>query len=80
MQMVEVKPFTYKSLDTKDAFILDSGLEIFVWVGKAASKEERSKGLAYATDYLFKNNRPKTMPISRIIEGSENDTFVRSFD
>jgi len=80
MQMVEIKPFTYKSLDTKDVFILDSGIEIFVWVGKGASKEERSKGLAYATDYLFKNNRPKSMPISRMIEGSENDHFVRSFD
>jgi gelsolin len=80
MQMVEVKNFTIKSLDTKDAFILDNGIEIFVWVGKGASKDERSKGLAYATDYLFKNNRPKTMPISRIIEGAENDPFTRSFD
>jgi len=80
MQMVEVKNFTIKSLESKDAFILDNGIEIFVWVGKGASKEERSKGLAYATDYLFKNNRPKTMPISRIIEGSENDAFTKSFD
>jgi len=80
MLMVEVKNFTYKSLDSKDAFILDNGVEIFVWVGKGASKEERSKGLAYASDYLYKNNKPKNMPLSRIIEGSENDYFIRSFD
>jgi len=80
MLMVEVKGFTIKSLDSKDAFILDNGIEIFVWVGKGASKEEKSKGLAYASDYLFKNNRPKTMPLSRILEGSENDAFTRSFD
>jgi len=80
MQMVEVKNFTYKSLDSKDAFILDNGVEIFVWVGKGASKDEKAKGLAYASDYLFKNNRPKNMPLSRILEGSENDHFIRSFD
>jgi gelsolin len=79
MQMVEVKNVARSSLESKDAFILDNGIEIFVWVGKGASKEEKSKGLAYATDYLFKNNRPKTMPISRILEGSENEAFLRSF-
>jgi len=80
MLMVEVKNVSKSSLDSKDAFILDNGIEIFVWVGKGASKEEKSKGLAYASDYLFKNNRPKTMPLSRILEGSENDAFLRSFD
>jgi len=79
MQMVPVKEVALKSLESKDAVILDAGHEIFVWVGKGASKEEKSKGLAYATDYLFKNNRPKTLPISRILEGAENDSFLNAF-
>jgi len=76
MQMVAVKEVARKSLDSKDAFIFDAGFEIFAWIGKGASKQEKSKALAYATDYVFKNGRPKTMPISRIIEGAENDVFL----
>jgi len=79
MQMVEIKPFTAKSLESKDAFIFDAGFEVFAWVGKGASKEEKSKALGYATDYLFKNNRPKDLPVSRILEGSENDVFNNAF-
>jgi len=80
MQMVECKKVARDQLESKDAFILDAGYEVFVWVGKGASKEEKAKGLAYATDYLFKNNRPKTLPISRILEGGESDTFLAAFN
>eukprot|EP00128_Syssomonas_multiformis_P010037 Colp12_sorted_trinity150504_noHs@21067 len=62
-------------LDSNDVFIVDAGFEVFVWVGKGASKEEKAKGMAYATDYLFKFNRPKQLPISRILEGGENEVF-----
>jgi len=80
MQLVEVKPpFSLQSLDSKDAFIFDAGFEIFAWVGKNASKEEKSKALGYATDYLFKNDKPKTMPVCRILEGGENDVFINAF-
>lgn len=80
MQMVEVKNFTIKSLDSKDAFIFDAGFEVFAWIGKGASKEEKSKALGWATDYLFKFNRPKDLPVSRILEGSENDIFTNAFN
>jgi len=80
MQMVEVKNFTIKSLDSKDAFIFDAGFEVFAWIGKGASKEEKSKALGYATDYLFKNDRPKTLPVSRLIEGGENEVFINAFN
>jgi len=79
MLMVEVKNFSYSSLSSDDAFILDAEYEIFVWVGKKASKDEKAKALGYATDYLFKNNRPKQLPISRIIEGQENEFFKKAF-
>jgi len=76
MQLVPVKEISRKSLDSKDAFIFDAGFEVFAWIGKGASKEEKSKALGYATDYLFKNNRPKTLPVSRILEGAENEVFL----
>jgi len=80
MQMVEVKNFTLQSLESKDAFIFDAGFEVFAWVGKGASKDEKSKALAYATDYLFKNNKDKTLPVSRILEGAENEVFLSAFN
>jgi len=79
MQMNELKNWNLSSLKSEDAFILDAGFEVFVWVGKKASKDEKSQALGYATDYLFKNNRPKTLPISRILEGSENQYFENAF-
>lgn len=36
------------ALDSKDAFILDTGREIFVWVGKSCTMEERQKAMSYA--------------------------------
>lgn len=80
MQMIPVPKVARASLDSKDAFIFDAGFEIFAWIGKGASKEEKSKALAYATDYLFKHNRPKTMPVSRILEGAENEVFLAALN
>merc|ERR1712137_1450852 len=58
-------------LDTNDAFILDNGSEIFVWIGKKASADERRLAMQYAQKYLQDNNRPAFLPISRVIEGGE---------
>lgn len=79
LKFEEVSPIKLSTLDTNDAFILDAGFEVFVWIGKGASKAERQKGLGFATDYLYKNNRPKQLPISRIMEGAENEVFIAAF-
>lgn len=78
MEFTEVAP-KRESLDTNDVFVFDAGFEVFVWIGKGATKEERSNGMGYATDYLFKHNRPKYLPISRVMEGGENQTFFNAF-
>lgn len=56
-------------------FILDAGAEVFAWIGKGASVQEKSKALQFAMDYLAKYKRPAYTPISRILEGGENETF-----
>jgi len=43
------------SLDTNDVFVFDSGNAIYVWIGKGASKDERAKGMGFATQYLADN-------------------------
>jgi len=65
-------------LDSNDVFILDTGAEVFAWIGKGASKDEKAKALGFAQDYLTKFNRPAHMPICRILEGGENQVFMNA--
>lgn len=62
-------------LDSSDVFILDTGAEVFAWIGKGASVDEKAKALGFAQDYLKNFNRPSYLPIARILEGGENNTF-----
>jgi len=63
-------------LNSDDVFILDTGAEVFAWIGKGASVDEKSKALSYAQDYLTNFSRPAYLPISRILESSENSMFL----
>jgi hypothetical protein len=47
-----------------------------VWVGKAASKQERRQSLSMAAKYLQANNLPPTTPISSCMEGGDNEVRV----
>jgi gelsolin len=66
-------------LDSSDVFILDTGAEVFAWIGKGASVGERKKAMSFAQEYLTKYNRPQQMPISRVLEGGENEVFEAAF-
>jgi len=67
-------------LDSNDVFILDTGAEVFAWIGKGSSPDEKKFAMQYAQDYLKKFNRPVYTPISRILEGGENEVFEAFFD
>lgn len=66
--------------DTKDVFIFDSGFEIFAWIGKGASPNEKKSALSSAQTYLAQNNRPAYLPITRVIEGGEPSSFITALD
>jgi len=66
--------------DTNDVFVFDAGHEVFVWIGKGASAQERKQGLGYAQTYLKEQRRPDFTPISRVLEGGENDAFRACLD
>jgi len=57
-------------LQTDDAFVVDLGDEIYVWVGKGANAAEKANGLPFATKYIIDAKRPKKTPIIVIPEGS----------
>jgi len=66
-------------LDPNDVFIFDVGQEIFTWIGKGASPDERAKAMQSAQDYLKAQSRPAYLPITRILQGGENEVFETAF-
>jgi gelsolin len=66
-------------LKSDDVFVFDVGMEVFAWVGKGASKDEKKYAMKYAQDYITKNSRPAWLPITRILEGGENEVFENAF-
>lgn len=73
------KAYTTAQLDTNDVFIVDSGIEIFIWRGKGASKKEKSQAWKLVDQYIEENNRPTTLPVTAIDEGKVNSVFSSSF-
>ncbi len=69
-----------KLLDSKDAFVIDSGAEIFVYIGAKASTQEKQQAPKYAAQYLQSNGRPAWLPITIVREGASNNFFELSFD
>jgi len=70
------KNVNLSKLDTNDVFIIDVNSSIYVWIGNGSSMTERSSGMSQAQTYLEEYKRPSWLPITRIIEGSENDYFI----
>jgi len=84
LQCTEVVPAVkgkYKRdmLKSEDVFIFDAGNEIFVWVGSGSSPQERREAMKYGADYMKKNNRNPCLPLTKILEGSDNNAFKSFF-
>lgn len=62
--------------DTNDVFILDTVKELFVWVGKGTTMNEKKNALTYAHVYLQSTKHP-LIPVSCFQEGKkEPQKFV----
>ena len=66
-------------LQSGDAFILDTGFAIFIWVGQGASQSEKVSAFPYAQKYLKDYKRPPVLPITRYAEGKEAPSFLKLF-
>ncbi|CAG8559234.1 4556_t:CDS:2 [Acaulospora colombiana] len=76
----ESGPIDKSRFDTNDVFIFDAGHTIFVWIGLKSTAVEKKYSLQYAQDYIEKHHRPDYTPITRVMEGGENNVFLRSFE
>lgn len=60
---------------TDDVYILDVGSELFVWVGRGSSVEEKKSGFPYAARFIEETGRNVAMPVSRLSQGYETLNF-----
>ncbi|KAK3605232.1 hypothetical protein CHS0354_037633 [Potamilus streckersoni] len=63
-----------KDFDSKDVFIFDTKDEVFVWIGKETTANERSNAMTYAHKYLQKTSHP-LLPVSCMTEGQFSSSF-----
>ncbi|XP_074273714.1 villin-4-like [Silene latifolia] len=76
---VEAETLTRDLLTTDKCYLLDCGTEVFVWIGRTTSLDERNKASEAAEELLRSLDRPKSH-IIRIIEGFETAIFRSKFD
>jgi len=71
--------FDKNQLDSNDVFVVDSEDSIYIWVGSAASEQERKQAFKVANEYLVQSGRPFTTPVVRVVEGSVSLGFDSVF-
>ncbi|KAF5380713.1 hypothetical protein D9757_007053 [Collybiopsis confluens] len=78
-------PISRSSLSSNDAFLLDSGSSMHVWIGAQSSLTEQRLALQYAQKYLHDryngesggSRKGVAIPIIKMREGHENEEFLK---
>lgn len=68
-----------EDLDDNDAFLLDAGAGVFVWIGRKASSSERAAAMNLALKYLASARLPTHTPVQRVTSGAEPTSFTVHF-
>ncbi|KAK4485582.1 hypothetical protein RD792_008225 [Penstemon davidsonii] len=76
---IEADSWTRELLETNKCYILDCGVEVFVWMGRNTSLEERKTASNTVEELLRSLDRPKSH-IILVIEGFETVMFRSKFD
>ncbi|KAK9931674.1 hypothetical protein M0R45_018943 [Rubus argutus] len=76
---VEADSLTRDLLETNKCYLLDCGLEVFVWMGRNTSLDERRSASGAAEELVRGPDRSKSHMI-RVIEGFETVMFRSKFD
>jgi hypothetical protein len=80
VNLISNAPFKQSMLNSDDCHILDICNEIFVWVGKGCTNQEKLQSMRLAEEFLKQDpNRPDWVPITRIVEGAETTIFKAQF-
>uniref|UniRef100_A0A336MYB6 CSON006296 protein n=1 Tax=Culicoides sonorensis TaxID=179676 RepID=A0A336MYB6_CULSO len=76
---ISEKPLQQSMLDSNDCFILDTGTELYAWIGKGASPDEKSHAMVRAQGFISTNNYPAWTRVRRVVEGAEPAAFKQYF-
>lgn len=63
-----------------DCLVIDCGEIIYAWVGSTANKAEIGHAMCNAQNWLYSSERPKDIPIVRVISGGEPSDFWQWFE
>ncbi|KAG6413127.1 hypothetical protein SASPL_125828 [Salvia splendens] len=77
--IMEADTWTRDLLDTYYCYILDCGSEVFVWMGRNTSLDQRKAASSAVDELLNSEDRPRTHVI-RVIEGFETVAFRSKFN
>ncbi|KAI7748735.1 hypothetical protein M8C21_015896 [Ambrosia artemisiifolia] len=78
-EAVSADSLTKELLATNKCYLLDCGAEVYVWIGRSTSLDERKAASGAAEEYLRSQDRLKSH-IIRVIENFETVTFRSKFD
>ncbi|CAK9182377.1 unnamed protein product [Ilex paraguariensis] len=76
---VEFDSLVRELLDTNKCYLLDCGAQVFVWMGRTTSLDERKSASGAADELVRDLDRPRSH-IIRVIEGFETVMFRSKFD
>lgn len=80
VEPVGSRPLEPSLLDEGDVFLLDTGSgDVFVWVGRRASAQEKRESMKKADSYLAENRRPSWTRVERVLQGAEPAPFTQYF-
>jgi gelsolin len=66
-------------LEDHDVYIIDNSKTLFIYVGGAASKEEKLNAMSYAHNYLQQTHHP-LIPITVLSAGQKSEEFNKMLD
>lgn len=79
VEEITQKPLKQEMLKPEDAFILDTGSGLYVWIGKTASAQEKTQSLVKAQEFIKSKKYPAWTPVQRIVQYTETAPFKHFF-
>eukprot|EP01018_Ginkgo_biloba_P033861 Gb_40002 [translate_table: standard] len=77
---IESNSLKKEMLDTNKCYILDCGLEMFIWIGRNTYLDERKAAISATEELIASQARLNKNHITCVIEGYETVTFRSKFD
>ena len=76
---VEYVPNCFKTLDTESAFVLDAGLNLFLWIGEKSSMQNRLRG-RLLLNRINQQERVGKANIIEVMESEKDHLFMDYLD